>query len=1178
IDYENDNFLKNIISENVTKFDISFNIIENEKNYSIAVEYNSKIYDRYIIESIINSYIQVLSEITKFEKNINEIECIPENEKQKILYEFNCNWCEYECDKLYHVEFSKVAKQNENKCALVCNDIHLTYKQLDEMSNSLAHYLRKQGIGRNDIIPIICERSPYYIVGTLAISKAGGAFLPIDNKLPIDRIKFIIKEVNAKLILYFNTVHIINKLNDININVFNLKDHNYNIDKKSINIINNIDDICYVLFTSGTTGKPKDNVKNILAITNFTFDISHNEITLSLINGLTIILADDKMNENISILSEYIIKNNVDFINTTPTRFKLFMENEKFKKILYLIKVLVFIGEELPMSLCKKIHKYSNCKIYNGYGPTECTVTCTYKEINEEKDNKILIGGAQCNYSLYILDKYLKPVPIGVEGEIFIGGYGVGKGYLNHKKLTNEKFIKNPYNNNNINNKIIYRTGDLGKWTKEGEIDYLGRIDFQIKINGQRIELGEIESIIKEIHAIKHTIVIDKIKENGEKYLICYYVVDKEKENKISKNEIRNYLKRKLPLYMVPNYYKKIEKVPLSSSGKLNRKALPEINIEDLIKEQYVSPETEIEKSICKIYSKVFHINESEIGRMSSFFELGGDSMNAIRIISFIENEFNIKINIKDILTNSLIRDLGIYIESLLNSKDRNNKLEKITRRNLKEFPITSHQLGVYIDSIKNPNSTIYNIPILFKLKGDVDINNIKKAFSNLIQNQEILKSKYIAKEVNGSDIIYGYIEEDCQLHFENYTYENSHLFVRPFNLSIAPLIRVGFINEEVLLIDIHHIISDGSSISIIMNEINRYLNYFDISKLEIQFSDFALYLNEKKNKNHHEKEIQYYKEMFNCDYDILNIPKINYKNNFAIKNNKYRNENGNIKTNLNNYINQKENNSCGHYIENINNSLSEKINKYIINKEISKTAFFITIYGYVMSKYSSQDVIYSSIVSANRNSHYTENMIGMFVSTQPLLLKYDENTTMNDTIFKNMEMLLKIYENNILNMNTSKKENQRIYLEFKNEDYNIITRISDNISKFDISFNIIENEKNYSIAVEYNSKIYDRYIIESIINSYIQVLSEITKFEKNINEIEYIPENEKQKYYMNLIVAKQNENKCALVCNDIHLTYKQLDEMSNSLAHYLRKQGIGRNDIIPIICERSYHFVVGVL
>ncbi|ORX83872.1 acetyl-CoA synthetase-like protein, partial [Anaeromyces robustus] len=418
-----------------------------------------------------------------------------------------------------------------------------------------------------------------------------------------------------------------------------------------------------------------NHINKVLAISNFAFDISQTEITSSLVNGFTVVLMGDNIDDDVDLFVEKMNKNDIKLIKTTPTRFKLFLENKNFKNYLHKIKILIFGGEEFKLDLYHEIRKYSNCNIYNGYGPTECTVACTFTKVNIDEgksnhnNNKITIGEPITNCPIYILDKFKKPVPIGVEGEIYIGGYGVGKGYLNREELTKEKFVDNPFNiNHDQHNKIIYKTGDLGKWTMDGEVEYIGRMDFQVKINGQRIELGEIENTIKEINEIEHCVVIDKKKENGDQYLICYYITStSNNDNLINGRMIRKHLNEKLPKYMIPNYYKRINEIPLSnSSGKLNRKALPEPTKEDFITEKYIAPETEMEKMICKFYSKIFNIPEGEIGRMSDFYELGGDSLNVIRFAALVENELNIKLHFKDIMSHSIISDLGKYIEKKL--------------------------------------------------------------------------------------------------------------------------------------------------------------------------------------------------------------------------------------------------------------------------------------------------------------------------------------------------------------------------------------------------------------------------------------------------------------------------------------------------------------------------------
>eukprot|EP00833_Pecoramyces_ruminatium_P012100 jgi/Orpsp1_1/1186132/evm.model.c7180000097107.1 len=974
---------------NKSKFEISFGVIENKDNYLISIEYDNSLYDSRMVKNILNSYIELICNIKNIGNiNIKNIEYIPIKEKDRIVKEFNSDVNKEGCDKLYYEEFRKIAEKYPERNAIIFNEISITYKKLDEMSNSLAYYLRSQGVQRNDMIPIICDRSPYYIIGILGISKAGGAFLPIDKNLPTERIQLIIKDVNPKLILYKNCEEVIDNLlmeENNKYNVYDLEKHNYSLNIGEINIINETNDICYVIFTSGTTGKPKgtlvsfyniynfirsnidnnnkcsnngfcnydsmmknENVMNILGITNFSFDASFVELLFSLIHGLKIILVDEITNDNINLLSNYMIKNKVEFIQITPSRLKLLIENNLFIKALHNLKSIGLAGEELSIELCKSIKEISNCKIFNEYGPTECAVGCSFKEIKCNELNKLNIGKPTCNCKIFILDKYKKPVPIGVEGEIYIGGYGVGKGYLNRPDLTKEKFVENPFNyDNDEHNKIMYRTGDLGKWTSEGEIEYLGRIDFQVKIHGQRVELGEIESKVLEIPEIQQCVVIDKKKENGEKYLVCYYIL-REGVEEVSNKSIRNYLNEKLPRYMVPNYYIRINEIPLSSTGKLNKRGLPEPNKKDFISEVYVAPENNIEKAICNIYSYIFNISEIKIGRMHDFYDLGGDSLNAIRISSKIEKELKVKINIKDIMNRPVICELSKYMESVINENDR--KVEIIRKCNSKEFPITSQQLGVYIDSIKDTNSILYNVPSMYKINETVSKERIKKAILKIFEKQEILKSRYAGKEINGKIEIYGYIDDECSLKFEEYSYENVERFIRPFNLSKAPLIRVGFVKDEFLLIDMHHIISDGYTMNIIVEELNKYYNDEEVEELEIQFSDYAINLNEKKNSGKLNEQIETYKEIFSNEYEILNIPTKN-----KIENEEDINDDkGN------------ENKECCNYDQIIDKSTSKIINEFVKRHNISKTALFISIYGYVLSKYSGQDTIYTSVMSAN--------------------------------------------------------------------------------------------------------------------------------------------------------------------------------------------------------------------
>ncbi|ORX75880.1 acetyl-CoA synthetase-like protein [Anaeromyces robustus] len=902
INYGFDKFLK----EN-KNLDVAFRVMDQKDGYLISLDYNTNLYDDTLIQNILENFIEVVKAPDNYGKILSDIEYITEKEKNKILYGFNENIYDYGYEKIYPTEFSKIARLNAEKTALVFKDQKFTYGTLNEMTNSLGHYLRELGVKRNEVIPIICERSYYYVIASIANMKAGGVFLFIDPEFPKDRVKYMVNEVRAKIILEYIPHQPKENTFDFDDSIFeySLDGHDYRQNTHDVPNVNTSDDICCMFFTSGTTGKPKgilinhdnvinstqyaltyqggrdiyDNPEAVLAFSKFTYVMCFAEIFFPLIKHVIVILCSEEEYNNPSLLGDIILKYNTEIAVCTSTRIRNYLNNEKFRKAVANFKTLFFGGESLTRDVLQLFIQHTNAKIYYSYALTETTAFGALSYISHDdiiNNRTISIGKPACNYQVYILDENYKPVPVGVEGEIYLGGRSICSGYLNLEKLTKETFIDCPYTPyKNSHKKLkMYGTGDLGKWTPDGRVIHLGRKDFQVKIRGQRIELPEIEQIVKEIKGIDYTVVIDKMKKgSNEKYLVGYYIT---KSDDITGEDIRNYLKTKLPMYMIPSYFIQIDKVPVTAHGKLDRKSLPEPNIDRLLSSNYVAPETKIEKAICKIYSQAFHIDFDKIGKYSTYFEIGGTSLSAIKTVAAIEKELKIKLNIKDIFTYPKVCDLGKRIEEIqMNGNDHFHKVEIIKKQNKKEFPVTTQQLGVYIDSIKNPESTIYNIPSYFQLNHEIDIEKIKKGFTQLFEKQEILRTKYTEKEINNKIEIYGEVDDECQLEFENYTYDNKNEFVRPFDLSKAPLIRVGFIENEVLLVDMHHIISDGSTILALKEQLNHYYNTDQIHELDIQYSDYALHVNEKMNHGDYKDQIEFYKNLFSSnDYEILNLPK----------------------------------------------------------------------------------------------------------------------------------------------------------------------------------------------------------------------------------------------------------------------------------------------------------------
>jgi amino acid adenylation domain-containing protein len=657
---------------------------------------------------------------------------------EQLLYEWNDTGADYPKEKTIDQLFEAQMGKRGDRIAVISRAVSITYNQLNRRANQLAYLLQKKGVIPNTIVSIMVEPSIEMMVGIIGILKAGGAYLPIDPDYPEARIRYMQVDSNARILL-------------------SAKDIEPSEDYRSYRSYfpTEANNLAYIIYTSGTTGKPKGvmiehrNVVRLMFNNKFQFDFSDNDVWTmfhsccfdfsvwemygALLYGGKLVIIPKMAARDPQRFLEIMKEEKVTVLNQTPSAFYnlAFHELKSPGKRLYL-KVVIFGGEALtPLKLKEWKEKYPGTKLVNMFGITETTVHVTYKEINAEEIelNISNIGKPIPTLSTYILDENLKPVPIGVIGELWVGGEGVGRGYLNRVELTKEKFVENPYRTGDR----LYRSGDLARLSQKGEIEYSGRLDHQVKIRGFRIELGEIESRLLKHDEIKEAVVIAK-EATDEKHLWAYIVSNRE----FAVSELREYLSGELPDYMIPSFFVQLDKIPLTPNGKIDRKALPEPEIKK--SEEYTAPSGEMEETLARIWAEVLGIEKDVLGIDANFFEWGGHSLKAARLISEIHKTFNCKVPLRAIFSFPTIRLLAAVIEEAA--------LEQyvpIRPSEEKEYyELSPAQKRLYILQQMETDNISYNIPLMMLLEGDVNRAKPGEALKKLIHRHDSLRTSFI--------------------------------------------------------------------------------------------------------------------------------------------------------------------------------------------------------------------------------------------------------------------------------------------------------------------------------------------------------------------------------------------------------------------------------------------------
>jgi amino acid adenylation domain-containing protein len=1002
-------------------FDMTLTMVEADERIAAAINYNTDLFDPETIQKMVEQFQILLTAIAQHPaESISKLPLVGDADLAQILLEWNDSGTDYPSDACIHELFAELAEQTPDATAVAFNDDLISYRELNLRANKLANHLATMGAGPEVLVGIFIERSIDLIVALLATLKAGGAYLPIDPALPLQRIDFLLEDGPIGLLLTHE--HLVDRLPVTRAQVITLDSDQEMLsresDERPVNSTCS-SNLAYILYTSGSTGVPKgvgvshQSVVRLVRNVNFarldssevflqhsplSFDASTFEIWGSLLNGARLVMMSPGL-FSLQELATATQERGVTTLWLTAGLFNLIVDEQLDS--LRGLRQLLAGGEALSPAHVNKALATLDATLINGYGPTESTTFACYHRIERAAaaNGTVPIGRPISNTRVYVLDHQMEPVPVGVTGEIFIAGDGLARGYHNRAGQTAAAFLPNPYS---VNGGRVYRTGDKGKYLKDGNIDFLGREDEQVKLRGFRIEPGEIEHAIGAIPRVRAVAVVVRQDDCGEKRLVAYVAChDRSPETAA---ELRQAIADKLPDCMVPSIIVLLDELPITRNGKIDRKALPEPVVDGSPASATTArPRNSFEELLVAVWSQVLGVEQ--IGVNDSFFDLGGHSLLAIQLTSRIRDAFGVDIPVSFLFEHPVISALAARISSMITAGD-NMKVAPIRRiPGAGAAPLSFAQQRLWFFDQMEPGSPAYNVPRAYRLEGKMDLSAFEKTLTEIVRRHAVLRTTFdnidgVPMQVIGAarPVGVGVIDLSAlsELDRENEARRLANREARrPFNLSSGPMFRVSVIRmaprDQLILFMMHHIVTDDWSFGVLTDEISVLYSAFskgepaDLPELEIQYSDYAYWQRDRLSGDQLDSHLAYWRTRLGGDLPVLNLADRQRRSSTRT----YR----------------------GAYLPfTLDRELSESIRKLSRQEGVTLFMFLLSAFDTFLYHQTEKEDLLVGTVIANRSARETEALIGFFVNTIVMRSDLSGSPSFRQLLLRNRKTALDAY------------------------------------------------------------------------------------------------------------------------------------------------------------------------
>lgn len=1144
------------LSPDMSKMPLLIQVREYDHKYVLTAEYRSDMYSEAFVRGMLESYEAAMDSLLKA-KYISEVSVLSRNGADKIA-EFNNTACEYDRSKTIADMFEELVQTIPDHTAVVFKDKKYTYRELDEISDRLGKYIVSQGIGSEDVVSILIPRCEYMAIAPMGVIKAGAAYQPLDPTYPRDRLMYMMEDSSAKLLIadrellplvdgYKGPVLFTDQ-------IWQLEDRDVVLKKPQLH------DLFILLYTSGSTGVPKgcmleygnitafchwfkryygiDSDSRVAAYASFGFDACMMDIYGAITNGAQLHIIPEEIRLDFIGLQRYFEENGIthSFMTTQVGRqFALEMDCKS-------LRYLSVGGEKLVP--CEPPKDY---KFINAYGPTEATIFTTVFEVDKYYPN-VPIGKALDNVKLYITDKLGHMLPPGACGELMITGWQVSRGYLNKPEKTAEVYTKNLYDAT-PGYEVMYHSGDVARFLPDGNIQIIGRKDSQVKIRGFRIELSEVEEVIRRYEGIRDATVVAFDDPNGGKYIAAYVVSD----STVDINALNDFIKETKPAYMVPAVTMQIDKIPLNQNQKVNKKALP---LPEKKAAEIIKPENEVQQILFDCIAEV--LGYTDFGITTDIYEAGLTSITAIKLNILISKAFDIVIKTSDIKNHPTIRMMEEFVKTA----------GKESKREVQEsYPLTNTQEGIFIECTANMGSTIYNIPYLLKLDNKVDLDRLAEAIDSTVEAHPYLKTRLFMDD-NGNVL---------QKRNDGLSYKtpilngmNRDTLVRPYMLFNEQLFRFEIYRTcdgNYLFLDLHHIVADGTSLAIIINDINRAYSGEKLEPEGYTSYDLALDNRDALAGDIYKNAENYYKSVFEHAGGSISF---------------YPDKNGAAPT-------------AELYHRETRSISVQDVKEFCKKHGITENVFFISAFGITLGKYNfKKDAVFTTIYHGRNDSRLSET-VGMLVKTLPVFC--DFSGTAKDCLSGVQKQLIDSMNNDIypfsqISHEFDIKADAMVIYQGDNFAFDTIggeyaqeEPVSLNMAKAPVSVSISIEKNRFVFEIEYRGDMYHeetiRYLADNLETTAERILRECDPadirlmFEEE-TQMEDIPEHA-GKTFIDLFkeMAARYPDRPAVRDDSGDFTYRELDRMSDYIAQKLTENGFGPEQAAGILCGRTKEYTV---